>query len=516
MLRLPAAAWLVFVVTTLLYHNAVLNHFYAYGSGTDPFWFAGVMWHGDLALHGPPGIDERSFFTVHLSPLLMLPALLSHVLPFDLQQWLALVLGVMHGFTSAALTWCVCKAFGQDQNWKTQAMAIAVGAAYAGCALQAEFMGLPHYEIVIPGLMIAFMAALALRRQVAAIVFFVLALSAREDVGLHVFAFLATLVTLVRWRDGYWLQPELRFGIAALVASLLLMVVVPQFIPEHQSLFHEHYVGDPPFAQLTWQNVQTRLQFFALQSGHIWGPPLALLVAAILRRDPLTAVGGLAVLPWIALHTLFGIHLTVWTMGFYYAFPVLAAMAWPSLLRLYRTKPAMVESNDRGWLWLQLVVVLLASLPMFGKDLPMYGSRYAFFSFSSPSSLARLEAYEQFQQLLPTGRPALGNVVANLAAVALDPFTLKRSEWLEALPVEDANALAKIDTILLFAAPYSCPGIDQLLARLRLPFAWEVPGTRIKLFTRKTPEELATFSQVLVRSASRENHCGDPLTAVRK
>jgi hypothetical protein len=511
----PPAVWLVFAITLLLYRNATLNHFYAFGSGTDPFWFAGVLWHGDLALHGPPGIDERPFYFVHVSPLLTLPALLSHVLPFSPQQWLALVLGFMHAFTTAALTWCACMAAGtKARSGMTQLLAGAIGCAFALCALQAEFMGLPHYEIILPGLLIAFLAALALRNIPVALVFFILLLGAREDAGLHAFAFLAPLIVLVRWRQGRWLQHETYFAAAGLAVSLVLIVVMPQFTSYHQSLFREHYVGEPPFAHVTPQQVQERLHFLALQNAHIWGPPAALILAGLLRRDWLTLVGGVAVLPWVLLHTLLGIHITVWTMGFYYGFPVLAAIAWPSLLRLYRTGPAQLRGSDAQWLLLQGIVVLLASMPTLSKELPMYGSRYAFLSFAAPGSLARMEGYREFEALLPSARPALGVVAANLAAVGLDPFTLRRDEWLEALPADDA-ALARIDTVVLFAAPFQCPQFDTLIARMQLPYAFTVPGTRVRLLTRKLPEELQLLAGVLVPQPPPAQNCGEPLARVR-
>jgi hypothetical protein len=338
------AVWLVFAVTFLLYRNATLNHFYAFGSGTDPFWFAGVLWHGDLALHGPPGIDDRPFYLVHVAPLLTLPALLSHVLPFSPQEWAALVFGFMHAFTTAALAWCVSSACGPAVGkGTTQLLAGLVGIAFGVCALQAEFMGLPHFEAILPGLLIAFLGALALRKMQAAIVLFILLLGSREDAGLHALSFLAPLIVLVRWRQGQWLRPELYFAAAGLAYSIFVIVVLPQFTPYHQSLFREHYVGDPPFAHVTSQQVAERAQFLALQNAHVWAPLAALVLASLLRRDWLTLVGGVAVVPWVLLHTFFGIHSTIWTMGFYYAFPVLAAIAWPSVLRLYRVGPASLR-----------------------------------------------------------------------------------------------------------------------------------------------------------------------------
>lgn len=515
--RPPLVVWLVFAFTALLYRNAILNHFYTFGSSTDSFWFAGTLWHGDLALHGPPGIDIRPFYLVHVAPLLVLPALLSHVLPFTPQEWLAIVLGSMHALATAALCWSVCLAVdGSEREAKTQLLAGAIALAFGFCAMQAQFMGLPHFEIAVSALLIAFMAALALRKQPLALCLFILLLGSREDAGLHLFSFLAPLVVLVRWREGYWLREELRYGLAALVYAVMVIVVVPQFIPFHQSLFREHYVGDPAFAHVTWAAVQERVHYFFLQSAYQWAPLLALLLAALWRRDLLTAVGAVAVVPWILLHTLTGLHPTVWTMGFYYAFPVLGSLAWPTLLRLYAKAPVKLFVSSKHWLPLQAAVVLLASLPMFGKDLQFYGSRFGFISFSSPASLAALDRYEDFTELLRTSRSSLGNLVANLPAIGIDPFTLERGEWLEALPQDDAQALARIDTVLLFASPFSCPDADKLLRQLQLPTAWDVIGTRLRLYTRKSPQELAAFATVLAPSPPRQQQCSVPVAAATR
>jgi hypothetical protein len=164
---------------------------------------------------------------------------------------------------------------------------------------------------------------------------------------------------------------------------------------------------------------------------------------------------------------------------------------------------------------LQGLVVLLASTPTLAKDLPYYGSRYAYMSFAAPGSLARIDGYREFGDLLPAARPALGNVTANIAAIGLDPFTLQRGEWLEALPVDDAEAIARIDTVLLFAGPYGCPQFDDLIARMQLPFAYTVPGTRIRMLTRKPASELSAFNGVLVADQPRAQNCGEPLARVR-
>lgn len=506
----PAA---VFVVTAWLYHNAILNHFYIFGSSTDSFWFAGMLWQGDWLLHGPPGIEPRSFYTSHFTPLLVLPALLSHLLPFDHVEWFALVLGSFHGLLNAAFAWCVWRLLGGRgiRLLIANTAAIAGGSGLAFAGLQAVFMGLPHIEIAVAATLVAFLGALACDQRRWAVVWFVALLLSREDGGFHAFAFLAPLIVLEWWQTRRWLRAELIYACAALLYSTLEFGLKPLFVGQHVSWFTEHFVGTPPFAQVTWEQFTYRLKYFALQSGHIWGPMLALAGGAVLRRDLATAVGLVAVVPWVILHTFLGLHITIWTMAYYYAFPLLVTVMWPTLLALFRSGPARPAGSDAGLWWLQVATLLLASLPTFSKDLPFYGSRFRGTEFTLPAStMLQAGTYREFARRLEAARPELGTTAANLAAIGLAPFTLKNSEWLENVSADDVDAVAKLDSILLFAGTYSCPALDAVIRRAAHPFIYTVAGTRIWLFTRKNPAELQGLGPLLVRAAPRAEYCGQP------
>lgn len=510
---LPIGPVAVFFVAAWLYHNATLNHFYIFGSSTDSLWFAGMLWHGDWLLHGPPGIEPRSFYTSHFTPLLVLPALLTHLLPFDHVEWLALVLGNLHGLLNAAFAWCAWRLL-DDQGARplvSNGVAAACGAGLAFSGLQAVFMGLPHIEIAVSAMLVAFLGALACGARRWATVWFVALLLAREDGGFHAFSFLAPLIALEWWRTRRWLRVELFYAGTALLYSLLVFGLKPYFIDQHVSWFSEHFIGTPPFAQLTWEQITYRLRHFVMQSGHIWGPLLALTCGAILRGDATTAVGAIAVAPWVALHTFFGLHITIWTMGYYYTFPVLSAVAWPTLLALYCRGPARPAGNNAGLWWLQAVTLLMASLPTFSKDLPFHGSRFRGTEFTLPApTTLQAGAYREFARRLNAARPELGTVAANLAAIGLAPFTLKGSEWLESVSPDDAAEVATLDSILLFAGTYSCPGLETVIRRAQHPYVYTVPGTRLWLFTRKPPTDLPALAPVLARAAPRDAYCGEP------
>ena len=233
---------------------------------------------------------------------------------------------------------------------------------------------------------------------------------------------------------------------------------------------------------------------------------------AILRRDATTAVGAIAVAPWVALHTLFGLHITIWTMGYYYTFPVLAAVAWPTLLALYCRGPARPAGNNAGLWWLQAVTLLMASLPTFSKDLPFHGSRFRATEFTLPApTTLQAGAYREFTRRLNAARPELGTVAANLAAIGLAPFTFKGSEWLrESVLPDDAAVVATLDSILLFASPYSCPrpgdGDPAGPAPLRLHRARHA----LVVVHRKPPTDLPALAPVLARAAPRDAYCGEP------
>lgn len=80
------AAVFSFLAPFLAGFSFVMNHFYVSGGYLhDSGWFAALMWHPqDFNLTNPSVIDNNSFYSTHLSPVLYAIGLLSFFWPWVL------------------------------------------------------------------------------------------------------------------------------------------------------------------------------------------------------------------------------------------------------------------------------------------------------------------------------------------------------------------------------------------------------------------------------------------------
>lgn len=502
-LRSPAApSWAVlavFAITFILYRNAVLNHFYEFGGGTDPLWFSGMLWRGDWALHAPPGIDDRTFHNTHFSPFLLIPALFSHLVGYDHVAWFAIFIGAMHALATAAAAWICWQAARArwEAPWIADVAAAALGFGFAVCGTQAVFMGLPHYEIAIPAFIIALLGALALGRKRAAWFLFVAVLATREDSGIHAATFLLPLGVFVRWQEKRWLRQELLFAALGLVYSIAVILAKPHLFPEGVSFFRINLVGDPPFAHVTYAEISRRVDFLFWQVGRAWIPLALLAVYTLVRRDLAMLAGAIAVIPWIVLHAVFVTHETGATLGYYYVFPILVSLAWPSIVALYRARTLAPGSDSSSWLLLQLAVIAAAFTPPLHSKRPHYVSNYQTMSFRQSEEALNAETYRAFTRALENGRRELGRLAANVWAVSLAPHVLRRTDWIDMRSASDRLDPTGLETLLIFDGYWPCPEVNALVASVRMPNAFGVPGTRIVVLTRKSLDELPTIRPLL-------------------
>lgn len=517
MKRLPAvSALLVFAITWLLYRDATLNHFYEMGAGSDPMWFSGMLWHGDLWLTSPRGMGPDTYYNAHLTPLLVLPALASHFFEFDSVGWYAVVIGAFHAFTTAGLTWLVSRS--ARATWSrpiwAELLAGAIGIAFALSGAQAQYLTLPHHEIIIPGLLTALLSACALRSYRWAGFWLASVILAREDGGLHAFLILGVVVLLIRWRERRWLKNEAVLAIVALAGGLAAFALMRVIAPRPVGYFFSTYIGDPAFAQL--HDLGPRAWYFICQNGHVWAPLALMALASALQRDLLLAAGPLAIMPWLLTQVFLGLPHGTWTLAFHYAFPLLFAVSWPTLHALYRRAqpcaPSPRGDRWRGHWWvLQLLTVVCLYMPTLSTTIPDSGSRYRFMQFSLTTATGGADAVQSFRRVLAAGRGELGRVAASLGVIGLAPEMFDRSEWLELLPASSAKpAPANLDTILLWDGRYICPEANALIAATGWSHVFELIGTRVVVISRRPLEDLPSFAPFLVRRSPRPQYCRRP------
>lgn len=503
----------VFGFVALLNHNAVVNQFVVVGADSDTLWHTGLLWRGDAQLTNPPGIDNRSYFNTHFAPFFILPALASHFLPFDAMGWYALFMGVCHGASAAIFAFCALT-FAERRGAVpilTAMLGALAGVAFAFTPVAAQMARYPHYEVAIPGLILATAAALALGRTGMAAVPFVLALSFKQDTGLHAALLFATIAgaTWIRTRRFAW--PELSFAAIGTAYAIFGFLFAPLFMPSYQGHMVGYFVGDPPFGHWRLDEIARKVDFFAWQSAHVWAPLLLMAAVATLRRDLALAVGTLAVTPWFVLVVCFANFITVWALGFHYPFPALIAYGWPTILALYRLGPRHFAGDTRFLALLQIAVLALAFVPKLGTQFPPGYSRPRFANIHyhvTPEAQA-IARHRDFVQALHDGYPQLGRVRAAIAVTAMAPRVIDRNEWIEEIKRPDDPAIGLIDTILFLDAAMACPEVERVIRTARLPFEYRVPGTRIVVLSRRTLAQMPILAPHLVAAIrTRPEHCG--------
>jgi hypothetical protein len=146
---------------------------------------------------------------------------------------------------------------------------------------------------------------------------------------------------------------------------------------------------------------------------------------------------------------------------------------------------------------------------MLDPDLRNYGSRYRQVEFRPVATTEAAESYRRFGATLVSARGELGTLAASMGVIAIAPYTIRRAEWLEMrAPAQGAVALDRLDTLLLFDHPLSCPEAETALLDARMPHVFIVPGTRIVVATRRALDRLPSFAPLLQPIGKPARLCG--------
>lgn len=494
----PVVTAAVFVLASLLNHNAVLNHFLRFGADSDTLWHTGLFWLGDLRLTNPPSIDNRSYFGTHFTPFLILPGLVSRFLPFDAMEWYALVIGACHGTTAAVLAAAIGALTRRlaIAPWTGAALALLGGLAMTLNAVAAQLARTPHYEVLAPGLILATTLALALERRKLAALAFVVLLSLKQDAGLHAALLLMAFVAATWWTERRLLRAELVFAAAGVAYAVFGFAFAPLFLSYYQGHMVGYFVGDPPFAHWRLDVIATKVDYFAWQSAHVWGPMLASFAYAAVRRDLGAAIGAVAVLPWFVATVCLTNYLTVWALAFHYVYPALIMIGWPAVLGLYRIGPRHLTGATRGLLALQAAVLALAFLPKFGTHLDFYFPRHRSVRYDISREARAIDDVRAFMAALRTHRDELGKLRANVMLISLAPHDFVRGHWIDDIKPGDP-VIGAIDTIAFLEGSWGCPTVNGVAQATNLPFAYHVPRTRIVVLTRRRPEQMPNLLALL-------------------
>jgi hypothetical protein len=325
------------VIVGMLVTDYTINHFYKTGAY---FWDSGLYTYYMSFSYGWPlrhhpayaldvGAPGGSFFEEHFQPIFYLATALYRFLPVvPPAAYFCLLQGIWFGALTAS-----CFVFFVDRLYTTprllvMASLIAIMTSLNGPVL--AWVGFPHVETAIPALFFAFLAARALSRPRAAFVLLALALSIREDAGLHIGSMLA-LLGIAQWVSRT-AQEQIRANLVAAFSCIgyAVLVLIAQYIFYNGEVSHlSHiYLGTPPFHHLNSDMIWSRTHIFLTDKAYAIWPILLLLAVSALKRDIILSVAPIAVLPWLLI-SLLAVSDSAGTLVSYYSFPTIISIAWP-------------------------------------------------------------------------------------------------------------------------------------------------------------------------------------------
>jgi len=285
----------------------ILNHFYARTPYLlDSGWFAALVHRAGFIQVNPDVACDyaRTYWGVHVSPFLSFFSLASYAFPLERIDWYAVFQGAV--FAPLGCVWyLVASRSAPARGWAHLAVSTAAALAFAFGAQVLFCVPYPHFEIAIAAWICVLLASLATGRKFLADVAFVLALSVREDAGLHTGLALLPLWWIARRRDGAAIEPRpvLRLAAGAFAWSVVAVAIQKLGFPA-PGLFRTEYLGQPAFAHINLGLVIERLRYLVEHHSFMVIPFAAAASLATWRRDAGYLLGYLGALPWFLVNLL--------------------------------------------------------------------------------------------------------------------------------------------------------------------------------------------------------------------
>lgn len=275
-------------------------------------------------------VGISTYFSTHVSPFVYLTTLL-----YDfVDNWLAepvffsLFMGIIYG-SAVYLVMLASQAASLQEQLASFFLAIIV--ALNGIALGA--IGFPHFEVAMPVFIMLFLVLWIRQYQAAAIVTFVLALTLREDAGLHSFLLIAA-ITVAGWLNSRKLAKSLLwFAFAALLYSVTVIAAQKLFFTGDNA-FQRIYSGAPFYAHINAEFLASQFWFYFEHRAYIWGSWCIAILLFICSGNWLYLAGFAAVIPWTVL-SVTAVSPMANSLSNYYAFPLIISVIWPVLVPLF-------------------------------------------------------------------------------------------------------------------------------------------------------------------------------------
>jgi hypothetical protein len=317
------AGFAAFLLSFGLQFNYILNHFYSQGAYCeDSGIFACLTWRSGLA-EMPPALGlVPNFLQVHTAWLSVLFSSLSYLIPADHVSWFAFYMGCSYGLIAFSAYYAGIKLVGGYKPW-TWAL---LGTCLSQSGLSLAVAGYPHVEVAAIGLMTMFWVELARKRLHTAVLFFLLAVLVREDIGFHFTALLGLLCLDSIWRrrpfsEWRWWAAA---GLAGILWSVLSLLFQKAMFPAGASFAKAYGAGS---LSQVWERMQRHVLYMISHRAYLWAPLLLTLCLALTRRSRTLLLALLAYLPWLLLHLQSSLD-AVGTLFGYYAFPFYNSLVW--------------------------------------------------------------------------------------------------------------------------------------------------------------------------------------------
>jgi hypothetical protein len=481
-----ATALVVAGIPFFAFSTLVLHQLYISGSFLwDVGFQANLMWQGDPRLPTSPAMPGGSFYATHVTPVLSFIALFAGILPVPMTDLFAGFIGIAHALPGIGVFWLLLKGY-QLRTPLAIATAGLIALLFAFDGLALAIARYPHFEMLLAGSAVLFIAALLQRRLIIASICFVLCLATREDAGFHLFAVLSVWLALDRWRGVRrpMQTATVIFAALALLYSVAALAAQSAIFPEHQSSFARIYLGHPALGGITPETVFIRVVACVVYRTYIVLPAVIALVWAVLARNPYIVVGYVAVMPWTLLHLLAATPLAA-TLSSYYAFPFVIASFWPLAGALLGPQPIAARQVMMGF-----TLMLAASFTALSSQHNPAGMRFPD-AFLSPPSAEERHAIDRAIAALVRAKPDLGRVLVDGSILAFAPAAFSWSEGVPGRPAEPPN------TIIYFARGYEAATIVAIAEAAQLDKTYRVPGTPIVLLSDRSLTEVEALSSII-------------------
>ena len=354
--RLRRAALLVFaagvpsVLLVIAVGNTILNHFFAHSPYLlDAGWYSDIVYHAGIFPKNPTIACDYAewYYGVHPSLYVSLFSLLSYVSPLPRIEWYTLF-QVMVFLPFAWAVYALAAKVQPIRSWAGIAIAALAAMAFTFSGQILRMIPYPHYEVAIPAYICLMLVMLTTGRQRWAWVFYCLALSIREDAGVHTAMALLPLVYL-KWR-GTELAPRMRTLLVMCAVGIGTTVIgsLSQKVVFHgPSIMGIVYLGDPIYSHINGGEIARRAAGFLHESKFLFYPFVATCVLAAVRRDARFLLGWLAGAPWFLLN-FFAAQPQKSTFDAYSGFPYIVSVFWVllygSLIASRRMRTPILEA----------------------------------------------------------------------------------------------------------------------------------------------------------------------------